>query len=87
METVVDKTIRAFREFQPRSVVIAGGVAASYELRRQMAERLPIPIAYTDPKLCTDNGAMIATLGCFKASHQQPLADSYTLDIQPNLSM
>jgi len=87
METVVDKTIRAFREFQPRSVVIAGGVAASQELRRQMAERLPIPIAYTDPKLCTDNGAMIATLGCFKASRHQTPADPYTLDIQPNLSM
>ena len=87
METVVDKTIRAFREFRPRSVVIAGGVAASQELRRQMAERLPIPIAYTDPKLCTDNGAMIATLGCFKATHHQSLADPYTLDIQPNLSM
>jgi N6-L-threonylcarbamoyladenine synthase len=87
METVVDKTIRAFREFQPQSVVIAGGVAASQELRQQMAERLPIRIAYTDPKLCTDNGAMIATLGCFKASHHQPLADPYTLDIQPNLSM
>lgn len=87
VETVVDKAIQAFEEFQPKSVVIAGGVAASPELRRQLAERLPIPITYTDPKLCTDNGAMIATLGCFKAMHGQPTADPYTLDIAPNLSM
>lgn len=87
VETVVDKTMRAFEAFQPKSVVIAGGVAASPELRRQMAERLPIPIAYTDRKLCTDNGAMVATLGCFKMLHGQPEADPYTLDIAPNLSM
>lgn len=87
VETVVDKTILAFDEFQPASVVIAGGVAASPELRRQLAERLPIDIAYTDPKLCTDNGAMIATLGCFHVKLNRPTADPYTLDIAPNLSM
>ena len=87
IETVVDKTLQAYNEFQPASVVIAGGVAASPELRRQLAERLPIPIAYTDPKLCTDNGAMVATLGCFKLMHDQPTADPYTLDIDPGLSM
>ncbi len=87
IETVVDKAILAFEEFTPKTVVIAGGVAASPELRRQLAERLPIPIAYTDPKLCTDNGAMIATLGCFTAQAHRPAADPYTLDIAPNLSM
>lgn len=87
IETVVDKTILAYEEFQPKSVIIGGGVAASGELRRQLSERLPIAIKYTDPKLCTDNGAMIATLGCFKALHNQPTADPYSLDIAPNLSM
>lgn len=91
VETVVDKTITAYQEFGPKSVIIGGGVASSPELRRQLAERLTPysdkPIEYTDPKLCTDNGAMIATLGCFKAMHDQPAADPYTLDIAPNLSM
>ncbi len=49
IETVVDKTILAYDEFQPRSVVIAGGVAASSELRRQLAERLPIPMPTPTP--------------------------------------
>ncbi|MDQ2973636.1 MAG: tRNA (adenosine(37)-N6)-threonylcarbamoyltransferase complex transferase subunit TsaD [bacterium] len=87
IETVVDKTIQAYEEFQPASVVIAGGVAASPELRRQLKERLPIDIYYQDPKLCTDNGAMIATLGCYKATLGQPAADPYSLEIEPNLSM
>ena len=87
VETIVDKARLAFDEFSPASVVIAGGVAASGELRRQLTEAIPIPVEFPDLKLCTDNGAMIATLGCFKASLGQPEADPYSLDIRPNLSM
>lgn len=87
IETVVDKTLLAYSEFSPKSVVIAGGVAASGELRRQLRDQLPLPIQYPDMKLCTDNGAMIATLGCFKMKLSQPTADPYSLDIAPNLSM
>jgi N6-L-threonylcarbamoyladenine synthase len=86
-ETLVDKTVLAAREFQPASVVVAGGVASSTVLRRQLAERLPLPLIYTDPKLCTDNGAMIAALGGFMAMHERPIADPYTLDICPSLTM
>ncbi len=87
IQTVVDKALIAYEEFSPKTVIIAGGVAASPELRRQLAERLPISISYTDPRLCTDNGAMIATLGCFHVKYGRPAADPYTLDIKPNLSM
>ncbi len=87
IETVVDKTVAAFEEFHPASVVIGGGVSASPELRRQLASRLPISPIYTDTKLATDNGAMIATLGAFKAKQGQPPANPYALDIAPNLSM
>jgi N6-L-threonylcarbamoyladenine synthase len=87
VETIVDKVVTAFEEFQPKTVVIGGGVAASPELRKQLAGRLPIEISYTDPKLCTDNGAMIAALGYFHASLGQPKADPYSLEITPNLSM
>lgn len=86
-ETVVDKLVTAYDEFNPTSVVIGGGVAASPELRKQLSNRFPIEIQYTDSRLCTDNGAMIATLGCFKMLQHQPTADPYTLEIIPNLSM
>lgn len=87
IETVVDKTIKAYQEFSPVSVVIGGGVSASPELRRQLAARFPIVLHYTDSKLATDNGAMIATLGAFKAKLGAVPANLYTLDIAPNLSM
>jgi N6-L-threonylcarbamoyladenine synthase len=86
-ETIVDKALTACDEFGLRSVVIGGGVAANTELRRQLAERLPFPIEYTDIKLCGDNGAMIAALGCYNASYRRPAADPYTLEAAPNLSM
>lgn len=87
VETIADKAAQACREFGPASVVVAGGVAANAELRRQLSATLPLPIEYPDLKLCTDNGAMVATLGCFKARLGAPEADPYTLDIAPNLSM
>jgi len=87
IETVVDKTILAYQEFQPASVVIAGGVAANLELRRQLTSRLPLKIEYTDQKLCTDNGAMVGALGYFEVMTGHNNADSYSLRIQPSLSM
>ena len=87
IETIVDKALFAVEEFSPASVVIAGGVAASSELRKQLTERLLLSIEFPDLKLCTDNGAMIATLGAYKAIIGQPEADPYSLDIEPNLSM
>lgn len=87
VETAVDKTVKAFEEFKPKSVIIAGGVAANQELRRQMAERLPCPIEYADIKLCTDNGAMIATCAYFLVENGATPADPYTLDTMPNLAM
>lgn len=85
--TVVEKTVKACEEFHPKSVVIAGGVSASKELRRQLDESLPIKPTYTDIKLCTDNGAMIATTGCMMIAENIEPTDPKTLDIYPSLSM
>jgi N6-L-threonylcarbamoyladenine synthase len=86
-ETITDKTLTACEEFSPQNVVLGGGVAASSELRRQLAERLPFPVEYLDLKLCGDNGAMIAALGCFHAMRNRPVADPYELEIEPNFTM
>lgn len=86
IETLVDKAEKAFRDYSPASVVIAGGVAANQELRRQLQERLPLTIEYAPMQLCTDNGAMIATLGCFYAERNQPTSP-LSLEVQPSLSM
>lgn len=86
VETLVDKAVAAFNAYQPASVVIAGGVAANQELRKQLTERLPIAIEYAPMSLCTDNAAMIATLGYYMAQKVAP-SDPYNLEVQPSLSM
>ena len=86
VETLVDTTARAFHDYNPKSVVIAGGVAANQELRRILSDRLPIQIDYAPMNLCTDNGAMIATLGYYYAQKMPP-TDPNDIEVIPSLSM
>ena len=86
VETLLDSLKEAVHEYQPKSVVIAGGVAANLLLRKEAKKLLPTPI-YTDIKLCTDNAAMIAVHGYYQASLGRPVADPYNLEIDPALSM
>jgi N6-L-threonylcarbamoyladenine synthase len=86
IETLVDKTEKAFYEYSPKSVVIAGGVAANQELRRQLSERLPLHIDYAPMNLCTDNAAMLATLGYYYAQKKEPTSP-FGLEVIPSLSM
>jgi N6-L-threonylcarbamoyladenine synthase len=86
IETLVDTAERAFRDHSPASVVIAGGVAANSELRRQLSERLPLSIEYAPMALCTDNAAMIACLGYFYAQ-KMPAMNPADIEVVPSLSM
>lgn len=87
VETLVDGLEAAAKEFNPKSIVVAGGVAANQELRKQASKRLTTPVIYPDIKLCTDNAAMIASLGYFQAKNSQKPADPYSLEVHPSLSM
>lgn len=86
IETLVQKALKAYHAYNPASVVIAGGVASNQLLRDELARTLPIKIDYAPPALCTDNGAMVAALGCFYASIKEPI-DPSQLVCQPSVSM
>ncbi len=65
-EVLVEKTLRAAREFDVRQVVLAGGVAANRGLRDRLSSRCEaegIPLVIPPLSLCTDNAAMIAAAG------------------------
>ncbi|SDH51377.1 N6-L-threonylcarbamoyladenine synthase [Sinosporangium album] len=69
-EAVVDvltrKAIAACREHGVRDLLVGGGVAANSRLRALAQERCDaagIRLRVPRPGLCTDNGAMVATLG------------------------
>lgn len=86
LDTLVDKTERAYQDFAPASVVIAGGVAASRELRRILSDRLSLDIEYAPMSLCTDNATMIATLAYYQVQSTKP-ADPFDFEVIPSLSM
>jgi N6-L-threonylcarbamoyladenine synthase len=86
VEILVEALCQAQAEYQPKSVVIAGGVAANQELRRQLAAALPVEITYAPPELCTDNAAMVAALGYFKAQKIPP-TNPNQVKIIPSLTM
>ena len=85
-ETLVDALAKATDEYKPKSVVIAGGVAANQYLRKLASKRVrPTPF-YPDIALCTDNAAMIATLGYYRAKAGIKPNDPYKLAADPALS-
>ncbi len=86
VETLVEKVLMAYEEFHPASVVIAGGVAANSELRNQLQAAIPLEITYAPMNLCTDNAAMIATLGYYQAQKGSPV-NPHEAGIAPNLKM
>jgi N6-L-threonylcarbamoyladenine synthase len=72
VDVVVERTragLRAFRERfgqYPQALVVAGGVAANHSIRRavqRLAIEAGLKLVIPPPKLCTDNGAMIAWAG------------------------
>jgi N6-L-threonylcarbamoyladenine synthase len=66
VEVLVKKTLMAAKETGIDIVVIGGGVAANSRLRtmaQSMAEKENIKVRIPRPGLCTDNGAMVASLG------------------------
>lgn len=64
VDVLVDKTVRAAKEYQVKQLVVAGGVAANQGLRKalkkRMAEDLPkVDLLIPPLSLCGDNAAMI----------------------------
>ncbi|HZN75790.1 MAG TPA: tRNA (adenosine(37)-N6)-threonylcarbamoyltransferase complex transferase subunit TsaD [Micromonosporaceae bacterium] len=65
-DVLTQKAIDACREYGVRTLIIGGGVAANSRLRTLAAQRCEwhgIQLRVPKPKLCTDNGAMVAALG------------------------
>lgn len=86
IDSLVDATIKAYQYYQPKSVVIGGGVAANRHLRQELTERLSIPVYFTETNLCTDNAAMIAALG-FHYAVAGKSVEPALLKVEPTLSM
>lgn len=74
VDTLVKKCQRAIKQTEYETLVIAGGVSANTELRRQLKlleNKLRIKSFFPALKYCTDNGAMIAFAGAMRLMKTQ----------------
>jgi len=87
VEVLVKKSMRALKQSGLRRLVVAGGVGANTELRRQLGEAClsaGVQVHYPELHLCTDNGAMIALAAAMRL--QAGLAEGehdYGFDVRP----
>ena len=85
-ETLVGKLTRAYHQYQPKTVVIAGGVAANQRFRDEVTRQIPLQMHYAPIPFCTDNGAMIGSMGYFLAQAGRT-ADPLNLPAEPSLAV
>lgn len=72
VDTLVIKVQRALLQTGHGAVVVAGGVGANLVLRKRLqdlGERTQTEVYFPPPRLCTDNGAMIAYAGWLRLSN------------------
>ena len=75
---MVERAIRACKKFGYKKLCVAGGVSANSYLREKLFERgkqEKIEVYVPSLKLCTDNAAMIASLGYFNLMNDVGLSD------------
>ena len=86
-EVLVDNTEKAMKKTGIGTVVLAGGVSANSYVRNEFykLENNGATVFMPDLKLCTDNGAMIASAGYYSYVNGQK--NDLTLNAIPNLKL
>lgn len=88
VDVLVTKTLAAAKTARRRTIALSGGVSCNSRLREKMGAacgKAGLELMIADPKLCTDNAAMIAFVALHHlGSHEQT---SLTVDIDPNLRL
>lgn len=88
VDTLVIKCRRALEQEGLTRLVMAGGVSANVRLRGALEEKLGkigAEVFYPAPKLCTDNGAMIAYAGALRLAAGE--VDSPDAEVRPRWPM
>ncbi len=68
IESLTKKTMRALKEYNVPRLIVAGGVAANRGIRERftkLCEENNIDLSFPVMKYCTDNAAMIASVGYY----------------------
>ena len=80
-ETLVRQLLRAYHEYKPKTVVIAGGVAANSRLREEVTRQIPMHMHYSPLPTALTTAPWS---GHSATSSPRPAAQSIRLNSQPN---
>ena len=82
---LIQKLKKASQKYPAKSILLAGGVSANQELRTQLKKSFSKThqVFFPDPKLSTDNGAMVASAAYYSIQSGESASDPYDLDISP----
>jgi len=87
-DVLINKTLRAAKEFSAKSIILSGGVASNFSLRKNLElriknEELKINAIFPSKNFCTDNAVMIAVAGYLNYLQNK----KYTLKARGDLSI
>ncbi len=89
IEVLLSKTIKAAKEFEVKSIMIAGGVSANQALKDALgseAKKMDLPFFYPELKFTGDNAAMIAVAAYYKIKSKKAelLKGKNIFSLEPN---
>ncbi|MFN0117244.1 MAG: tRNA (adenosine(37)-N6)-threonylcarbamoyltransferase complex transferase subunit TsaD [Elusimicrobiota bacterium] len=87
VDVLTEKTIQAARALKVKTIAVGGGVAANSALRKSLKDKAfshNFKLFMASPTLCTDNAAMIASVGYFKFRSKK-LMKMNSLKVQPQM--
>ena len=85
---VLDRALKAVKEYDVKQIILAGGVSANSYLRDQIIEKMhdfPIKVVIPPMWCCTDNAAMIAKVG--EHLYDRKVFADLSLGVDPNWSI
>ncbi len=89
LQSLVAKTMNAVEDFKPKTLVLAGGVAANSRLRELMKEKMEahpeVKLIIPGIKYCTDNAAMIGAAGY--VAYSKGLFGDFSDSADPGMTM
>ncbi len=88
IRALLSNLVQAIKLFKPESLVLCGGVARNKKLRRHFTEfggKQSLPSFIPSPEFCTDNAAMVASLGLVKLKSGKKFSFSLDLNAYPRI--
>ena len=85
VKILIQKLQKASTIYPAKSILLAGGVSANQLLRQELQKSFKNThqVFFPEPKLSTDNGAMVASAAYYSIKSGVAASDPYSLDIYP----